>query len=910
MCNMSIKMVGVVGILLCSIQWAVGQTVVLEGQIRNAKDEAAVPMANVIVESQDGGWLGYTTADAGGKYRVSWSAATDTVWVVVHALGYAKARLPYVLPKATASPFLLDIALRESSYDLNEVVVREDPLPVIRHSDTTTFQVAAFADSTESSVEELLKKLPGMQVDEQGNIRYNGKPISKVLIEGDDMFGGNYALGTRNIRATAIEKVDVIDHYLENSLLKDVVYSDDMVLNLTIAKEQKRILSGTVSPSIGYGEEFKAKESVSLFSFTKTSKALLFGNWNNVGLNAIGEVNAIGGNPLNKSLDLEKQIKSPGALLSLPQVNTLGLEEHLVNNARRGLTHLSHVVKFREDFKIKYMGTYYDIRNAQRRTSQHVYFNTIDTLAIGETENYSGRYRFGAIGATIDYRPTNRPISHKVVTRFDLPEQVATVNTHRTEGSRIDSLPLTYYERPINSFLGWEYTYRMPSKTVIQVIADYAYTYNTQRMTARWLPYAAWSGLLVDSLRQAIDLPQHEARALLRYLKGKRRYLLRIEMGATANIRTLKTRADFFASERLPAIDTTILQGRLRVQTLSPFLRLDYTHNISSKTRLNASLYTEYAMGRYSSMPASGTYVAPMVSPSVQLRHVLGTWTDVSLNYALRTGLPDFQTLYPSSYFASYQNLKQGLLSFDPLYDHSLSGLIRYNNAVTLVTAYLVAGINHRPNAISNRFSFETVVFQNEIWRPVPQSSFFVKTYANYLFAPLKIGFNVEYQYTHGLGRNIVNSLLQDQTFRQHQIKFQVGTAFDTWVNFKLSADLQYQTTINASTEGTRTIHTRVFKPKAQLSIRPTRQLVFWFVGYAIYSRNADRNPNLIYATDCKASYYFRGRLQGHSLSLRLANVLNQATYDLYGITPFSEQRDDIQAIPRFLHFEWSIPLQ
>ncbi len=130
------------------------------------------------------------------------------------------------------------IYLQESLNQLNEVIIK---LPMIVKQDTIIYNTDEFITGEEKKLKDILNKLPGIQVDENGEITSKGKAVTHTLVENKLFFGGNSKLAVENIPANAIEQVILLDNYNEVSFLKGLIDTDDLAINIKL-KEKKRIL--------------------------------------------------------------------------------------------------------------------------------------------------------------------------------------------------------------------------------------------------------------------------------------------------------------------------------------------------------------------------------------------------------------------------------------------------------------------------------------------------------------------------------------------------------------------------------------------------------------------------------------------------------------------------------------------
>ncbi len=176
---------------------------------------------------------------------------------------------------------------RDSVVKLQDIVIRSKKLPVQVKGDTVKYNVSSYRDGTERKIQDVIKKLPGIEVNEKtGEIKFKGKSVETVKLDGDDLFASNYMIGTKNINVDVVEQVQAIEHYNENPLLKGLDNGDKVALNLTL-KKMKTDYSG--SGEVGFGLKDKsglsADVSTDLLGIAKKIKSYSTLSYNNVGVN-------------------------------------------------------------------------------------------------------------------------------------------------------------------------------------------------------------------------------------------------------------------------------------------------------------------------------------------------------------------------------------------------------------------------------------------------------------------------------------------------------------------------------------------------------------------------------------------------------------------------------------------------
>ena len=182
----------------------------------------------------------------------------------------------------------LNYILNEKITELQEVIVSQEKFEI--EGDTVSFNPRSYKDGTERKVEDLIKKLPGMEVEENGSIKYRGKKVTSVQLEGDDLFGYNYAMGTRNISVDMVEQVQAIDNYSANPLLKGIENSEEVAINLKL-KKGKLDISGNGNLGSGFDNNIDPRNDLNfnLLGISKKYKSFSSISYNNVGLNNSAE---------------------------------------------------------------------------------------------------------------------------------------------------------------------------------------------------------------------------------------------------------------------------------------------------------------------------------------------------------------------------------------------------------------------------------------------------------------------------------------------------------------------------------------------------------------------------------------------------------------------------------------------
>ncbi len=232
-------------LLLLPTEQAHGQTSERHVTARIVNAETGAPIVDVLCSAWDGERhrTAFTQSDAKGETHFRLTPQDQFLSFVL--LGYTKQELR--ISELSGDSFT--VRLQPSTTPIREVHIKARPIAV--RGDTLRYRVKAFAGKRDRYLEDVLKKLPGVEVKENGRIEYQGTPINKFYIEGQDPLGSNYTQASRNIPINAVDQVDVIEHNQHKRVLQGLVPSDQAALNIRLSKASRFRPFGEVTAGTG-----------------------------------------------------------------------------------------------------------------------------------------------------------------------------------------------------------------------------------------------------------------------------------------------------------------------------------------------------------------------------------------------------------------------------------------------------------------------------------------------------------------------------------------------------------------------------------------------------------------------------------------------------------------------------------
>ncbi|OOQ61111.1 TonB-dependent receptor [Mucilaginibacter pedocola] len=205
--------------------------------------------------------------------------------ITVTGLGYQGISRKYTMDDGKTAIKLDPIKLTVATNALSQVTITAAVVPIVIKEDTVEYKASAYPVRAGSPVEDLLKKLPGVSVDKDGNVTAHGKQVTKVRVNGKNYFSGDVQTATQNLPAEIVENVQVIDDYGDQANLTGIKTGDpEKILNITIQKGKRTGKFGQATVGAGNDDRYLAR--VSANAFKEDEQISLIGTINNTNTNS------------------------------------------------------------------------------------------------------------------------------------------------------------------------------------------------------------------------------------------------------------------------------------------------------------------------------------------------------------------------------------------------------------------------------------------------------------------------------------------------------------------------------------------------------------------------------------------------------------------------------------------------
>lgn len=232
----------------------------------------------VLLQKQDSVLSSFGITNDGGRFQLK-RVRPGEYLLQVSYVGFATRYKPLTI---TENAGLMDagmIQLEAASANLDAVEVVGERVPMRFKRDTIEYNAAAFKTQDGDAVEELLKKLPGVEVQRDGSIRAQGEQVQNVLVDGKEFFGNDPTIATKNLPADAVDKVQVYDKKSEKAEFTGIEDGrDEKTINLALKGDKKQGHFGKATAGYGTNERYAGKFNINRFSKNTQLSTIGMGN--------------------------------------------------------------------------------------------------------------------------------------------------------------------------------------------------------------------------------------------------------------------------------------------------------------------------------------------------------------------------------------------------------------------------------------------------------------------------------------------------------------------------------------------------------------------------------------------------------------------------------------------------------
>lgn len=822
-------------ILLVNCATLMSQTVV-RGNVSEANSGKSIVGANIIAKNIKGKLIGFSSSNENGKFFIKTNEFADSLIINATMLGYKNFS---VIIKTDGNP--ISILMEDGALQLQEVVVKADRIR--ENGDTITYNVSSFAQKQDRTIGDVLKRMPGIDVTNNGKIQYQGIDINKFYIEGNDLLGGKYGIATNGIAHGDIGAVEVMENHQPMQVLRGLSFSDQAAINLKMKNKSKATL--LVHGSLGGGWSQQPKGALwqgDIFTMMVTGKYQMITTFkgNNTGINLSDQLTDFTSDRADESMD---------GYVSLSPPVTPNLQRNRSYFNRSWMVSSSHLLKTGKSGEFKAQIDYNNDRVTAHGVSTTTYFlDSGDRIILEDRNSLSHR---NAVTGRFSYEANEKTYFLNNTLSADFSWNDLTLNTvgtlPNTQSSRMPEYSVTNLLKLIKRFRG--------NKLV---------TFTSRN---EWKSLPEKLSVSRDGADYGQKIGQHsfytDERASLGFVFN--RVLLSLDAGISGYFRNLNT--NLWGVDIQDIIDREELTTDYLRIFASPKLEWSY-RKLELTLNLPVNLYSYFFSGGLRNRTEF------FLSPSLAARFRLTPRMSLTLRGSLRRSPADLHNIHDSSILTDYRSFCYGVDDYYSSSGQSVSATYSFRNAQSGIFLMAMGSYGW------NKSKFGTV--QNIIgdyvfhsYRSQPSDSRIMMTFMNVSktldFMRGAVGLRGEYHRTENSlwSQGVLTEYINDSFSLSPFINGNIST-FLNW-NLKFTWDRSSLKISNISNR-----HSDDFIYSGSITLTPC-SLITWTAGGEFYCNQIDEGRyKEMLMLDTKLTFNISKRVE---ISASVTNLLNKKEY-------------------------------
>lgn len=822
----------------------------VSGTVVDKESNETLTGASVIVKGADGKIKKYTTSKGDGGFAMSLPSVAGCR-LEVSMMGFAKKTIPL-----DSVSFPLTVYLEPGITLLKEVTVKADRIR--EQGDTITYNVGSFAQQQDRSIGDVLKRMPGINVDQSGKIQYQGEDINKFYIEGSDLLGGKYGIATNGISHEDVGAVEVMENHQPMQVLSGISFSDKAAINLRLKNKAKATWSFHGDAGGGYSwQPDGAIWDGELFAMAVMPN---FQNITTFKTNNIGEdlsAQATDFFASRRGTDLSRYVS-----VSLPGVPNLSRKRTLFN--RSALVSTNALWKLgRGEFKAQI--DYSFNRVTADASNITTYFLNDGNRVV--TEDRNGVDRSHSLSGKFIYELNQKTafINNTLKTNIDW-DDVRLCVSGSLPNDQTASLP-DYYVG--NDF---KLIKRFNGKHLVTFISK-----NEWESLPQTLSVSINDGLMRQHVKDHAFYT-NESAAYAFSVKG---ITISLEGGVKGYFRSLNTQLPDMPEE-IPGETTNVLNTNYLTVYATP--KFEYWVK-----RVNFSLNAPVSFAHYTFDQAIANRSEVYFSPSLSMNWKPNNRFEMSVSGGTGRLPMDLSLIQPGYVMTNYRSFRRGVDDFYNSSSQRVSGRLSYKHARRgiFANAMVLQSWSHRPYTLAQQLYGDYVVY----------SYADAKSDGQMLMASGNIGKTLDFMrgsanINGSFSRNESHLISENSSINSVGASWSVGAKINGSSLRWLSFDYRFSwASSRLAMNGTNASWLGNMENELLLNIMPHRKWE-WHISGEHYRNEltSDQFKN-VFLLDTKLIYKLNKRLE---LSASLSNIFNQRTYNYttYNqLTSFESQR-------------------
>ncbi len=514
--------IGLVISFFLAVVSAFGQ-LTISGNVKNITNNP-IPSASITLSKLNSKIiLAFAFSNKEGNYTIQYNNAgsKDTFELNAFAMNYSIFH-KVVFPGSQ----LVDIRLSPQITRLPNVTVKNTRPVVKLQGDTLNYDVIAFRNPQDRSIGDIIRRLPGVELDNTGKITYQGKAISNLYIDGDNLLDDKYNIATRSIPGDMVDKVQILENHQPIRVLKNLAITDIPAINLVLKPDARIKLIGEGNVAIGDRGTYEAMANALLLK--KQVKFINYFKLNNNGSDLAGDIVSQFQPKFGAVLNME--------LLNINSIGNPNLEKRRYLQNTTGLVTLNNLFKLENEVQLKINGYYLYDKQYQYYEGTNTYYLPLDTIQYAESQYTNRNKNIFRTQFNIDINKNNYYLDNKTLIDNISKTGQAELNANKNITQQISGSVTTIQN---------ELNYKKVLKNK-QVLEGYSYIGNIQNLQTLDIFPGLYPSLLNENIAykqisQNLYSPTFYINTYLKYYTRKKNIVQSYEAGFATQAQQLNS---------------------------------------------------------------------------------------------------------------------------------------------------------------------------------------------------------------------------------------------------------------------------------------------------------------------------------------------------------------------------------
>lgn len=848
------------------------------------KDENKQPVisASVILKDSLGKIVDYTFTDDTGKYNLK-TDKTGKLILSISSMGFEKTEIE-VVSDTSQKQTKIDIELFSKSVELEEIVINS-VRPITVDGDKVIFDAQSFSQGNEEVVEDLLKKIPGLNVTSDGTIKVGNQEVEKVMINNDDMFDKGYKILTKNMPVNPIDKIELLQNYSNNKHLKGIENSNKVALNLTLKEDYERQWFGNVQLGYGLASENRYEVKSNLMNFGNKSKYYFLTNMNNIGYDAVGDIdNLIRPNRQDELGDNQSANTLLGFGEDLPNLKTKRVN---FNNAE--MLSLNSIFTLSDKVKLKLLGFLNTDENDFFRNSFQSF--SVGNTSFENTEDFIGRKKqitgFGKIDLTYDISKNKTFEYTGKFNKTDIKNRSNLIFNDELLNERLQSNNQLFDQKIA-------FTNKLKENKVLLLTGRYINEKTPQNYAVNQFLF---SDLFSENANNTAQYSQNkmqfagfEAHLMDKKEKGD---LLELKLGTQFRNDNLNSIFQL-KNDQIIISEPDNYQNNLEYSTNDLYFSAKYRFRFDKLSLLTQADFHQL-FNRLDNESETKNQSPFFINPKIGLDWKINDKNKILTSYSYNTTNAKILDVYSNYVQTGFRSFLKGTNDFNQL--NASNFLLNYTLGNWGDKFFANTFVMYSKNY--DFFSTNSLISQNytQSERIVIKDRDFlaISSSIDRYFKPIKSNLKLTLGLSQINFKNIVNnSDLREVKNNGYEYGFELRSAFRGIFNYHLGSKWNYnqvKTIVSNSFTDNMTFLDLSFRINNKFNIQTQTE--------RYYFGSLDKNNNTYYFMDLDAKYVIKQNKL--TLSLSGNNLFNTKTFRNYSITDISISKTEYRLIPRYI---------